>query len=63
MRAGGADRILHFGSRTTEQLAVYISYESGTHQIDTNTKTAAPCYLKRKSKSILWNSVTPRSIM
>ena len=32
MRAGGADRIQHFGSRTTKKLKIHVSFESGTYQ-------------------------------
>ena len=32
MRAGGSNKILHFGSNTTQNLAIHISLESGLHQ-------------------------------
>lgn len=31
-KAGGADRILHFGSKTTSELFIHISFEDGTNQ-------------------------------
>ena len=32
--AGGADRLLHFGSKTTSELAVYVSFRGGVNQYD-----------------------------
>jgi predicted ATPase len=31
-RAGGADRILHFGSKTTSEITIHVSFEDGTNQ-------------------------------
>ena len=47
IRAGGADKILHFGSKTTDQLTVHLSFENGIHQyeitlIATDRDTLAP---------------------
>ena len=47
MRAGGANRILHFGARTTKELTVRVSFEGGTHQYSialaaTDTDTLFP---------------------
>ena len=33
-RAGGADKVLHFGSRVTESLRVHISFKNGTNQYE-----------------------------
>ena len=46
-RAGGADRILRFGSRTTEELFFYISFDDQTNQYEirlqaTETDTLSP---------------------
>lgn len=34
MRAGGADRILHFGLRTTESIRLHLSFENQTNQYE-----------------------------
>ncbi len=33
-RAGGADRLLHFGSKSTDELFIHISFEGGVNQYD-----------------------------
>ena len=33
-RAGGADRVLHFGSRTTRELKIHISFREGVNQYE-----------------------------
>jgi hypothetical protein len=32
MKAGGADKVLHFGARTTEKLEIHISFKDGVNQ-------------------------------
>ena len=39
MKAGGADKILHFGSRVTDQLYVHISFQEGVNQYDISLQT------------------------
>ncbi|MXZ21927.1 MAG: AAA family ATPase, partial [Caldilineaceae bacterium SB0665_bin_25] len=34
LRAGGADRVLHFGLRTTESMRVHLSFENQTNQYE-----------------------------
>src|SRR5437773_1848960 len=34
VKAGGADKVLHFGSRTTTKAEIQISFEEGTNQYD-----------------------------
>lgn len=46
-RAGGADRILHFGAKTTSRLAIHVSFHGGTNQYEielaaTNTDQLYP---------------------
>ena len=47
MRAGGADKILHFGSKTTDALTIHISFENEVNQYEitlaaTDTDTLYP---------------------
>ena len=34
IKAGGADKVLHFGSRVTEQLHIRLSFEEGKNEYD-----------------------------
>ena len=51
MRAGGADRILHFGSRTTSDLAIGVSFEQGRNQYEIVLAAGGADELYPRSKS------------
>jgi predicted ATPase len=40
-RSGGADQVLHFGSRTTSELHVFLSFRDGVNQYELSLRTAA----------------------
>jgi predicted ATPase len=67
-RAGGAERVLHFGSKTTSELHIHVSFEDGTNQYaitlvpseaDQLLPTSEVVYFWDKAYPRPWNRVLP----
>jgi len=55
-RAGGADRVLHFGSKTTEALRIHLSFRGGQNQYDVElTATDSDELIPSSERVSFWN--------
>jgi predicted ATPase len=53
-RAGGAERLLHFGSKTTEEIKIHISFEGGVNQYRIVLAATATDQLYPKSEEVYY---------
>jgi predicted ATPase len=61
IKAGGADRVLHFGSKVTPQLEILISFERGKNQYEIQLSTTEDDQLYPKSETVyFWNKSYPQ---
>ena len=60
IRAGGADRILHFGAKVTDKLSIQIAFEDGTNQYQVELSSSASDELIPTSEVVyFWNKSYP----
>ncbi len=50
-KAGGADKVLHFGSKTTQKLEIHISFQEGVNQYAITLEPAAGDQLRRTAET------------
>lgn len=61
VKAGGADRVLHFGSRVTEKLHVHISFRQGVNQYEVDFEPNDADELVMVSETVyFWDKRYPR---
>jgi predicted ATPase len=54
IKAGGADKILHFGAKVTPQLEIHISFRSGTNQYEIILSATADDQLYPQSEAVYY---------
>jgi predicted ATPase len=60
IKAGGADRVLHFGSRVTERLHIHISFKRGENQYEIDLERSAADELVPLSETVYyWDKSYP----
>ena len=60
IKAGGANKVLHFGSRATEQLHLHISFSEGVNQYEINLiPTSIDELVPQSEIAYFWNRVHP----
>jgi predicted ATPase len=58
IKAGGAEKVLHFGSKTTKTLTLHISFDGGTNQYELELgSTDADDLVPQKEMVYFWNKI------
>lgn len=56
VKAGGADSVLHFGAKVTQDLQIHVSFENGVNQYEINLEpTFADDLVPRSEYAYFWN--------
>jgi predicted ATPase len=58
IKAGGADKVLHFGSKVTQKIEIHISFEEGVNQYGVELELAGADQLRPGTEAVyFWNKV------